>query len=119
MESSFISKVPFEKRRNDAKRIMEKYNDRIPVIVNLGKNTDLPPLDKSKYLVPKDLTFGQLLYVIRTRMKLNPSKALFIFIKNRIPPTSAKIIEIYEEYKELDGFLYCTVNGENTFGNTI
>jgi GABA(A) receptor-associated protein len=111
-----MAKVPFEKRRNDSARIMEKYRDRIPVIVNITKNAELPPLDKSKYLVPRDLSCGQLIYVIRSRMKLSPSKAVFLFINNIIPPTSAKICELYEQHKDLDGFLYCTVSGENTFG---
>lgn len=116
MENSFIAKVPFEKRRSDSARIMEKYKDRIPVIVILNKNSDLPPLDKSKYLVPKDLTCGQLMYVIRSRMKLDPAKALFLFINNTIPPTNSKIYELYDQYHELDGFLYFVVSGENAFG---
>jgi GABA(A) receptor-associated protein len=37
--------------------------------------------------VPSDLTVGQFVYVIRKRIKLSPEKAIFIFVKNVLPPT--------------------------------
>lgn len=42
-----------------------------------------------RYLVPSDLTVGQFVYVIRKRIKLSPEKAIFIFVKNVLPPTGA------------------------------
>lgn len=43
----------------------------------------------SRYLVPSDLTVGQFVYVIRKRIKLSPEKAIFIFVRNVLPPTGA------------------------------
>jgi len=40
-----------------------------------------------RYLVPADLTVGQFVYVVRKRIKLSPEKAIFIFVKNILPPT--------------------------------
>ena len=40
-----------------------------------------------RYLVPADLTVGQFVYVIRKRIKLSSEKAIFIFVKNVLPPT--------------------------------
>lgn len=37
--------------------------------------------------MPSDLTVGQFVYVIRKRIKLSPEKAIFIFVKNVLPPT--------------------------------
>ncbi|KAB5569645.1 hypothetical protein DKX38_003438 [Salix brachista] len=68
------------------------------------------------YLVPADLTVGQFVYVVRKRIKLSPEKAIFIFVKNILPPTAAMMSAIYEENKDEDGFLYMTYSGENTFG---
>ena len=77
----------------------------------------MPPLDKIKYLVPIDLTIGQFMYVIRSRLKLNAEKALYLFINGTIPSSSSVILDLYELYKdETDGFLYILLNGENTFG---
>ncbi|GMG98683.1 hypothetical protein Nepgr_000523 [Nepenthes gracilis] len=65
---------------------------------------------------PRDLTVGQFVYVVRKRIKLSPEKAIFIFVKNFLPPSAAMMSAIYEENKEDDGFLYMTYSGENTFG---
>eukprot|EP00744_Colponema_vietnamica_P000179 GILI01000325.1.p1 GENE.GILI01000325.1~~GILI01000325.1.p1 ORF type:complete len:121 (-),score=40.35 GILI01000325.1:206-568(-) len=113
---SFKAEHPFEKRKAEASRIRSKYPDRIPVICEKGPRTDVPDIDKKKYLVPSDLTVGQFVYVIRKRIKLSPEKAIFIFVNNTLPPTAALMSSIYEQQKDEDGFLYVTYSGENTFG---
>jgi GABA(A) receptor-associated protein len=40
-----------------------------------------------RYLVPADLTVGQFVYVVRKRIKLSAEKAIFVFVKNTLPPT--------------------------------
>jgi len=106
----------FEKRKTEAARIREKYPDRVPVIVEKSPKAFIEDIDKKKYLVPADLSVGQFIYVIRRRIKLSPEKAIFIFVNGILPPTSALMSFIYEEYKDSDGFLYITYSGENTFG---
>mmetsp|Transcript_8154 Transcript_8154/g.15770 ORF Transcript_8154/g.15770 Transcript_8154/m.15770 type:complete len:128 (-) Transcript_8154:416-799(-) len=113
---SFKQENSLEKRKTEASRIKEKYPDRIPIIVEKAEKSDIPEIDKKKYLVPSDLTVGQFVYVIRKRIKLSPEKAIFIFVKNVLPPTAALMSSIYEEHKDEDGFLYITYSGENTFG---
>ena len=105
------------KRASEAARIRGKYGDRVPGSVERAEKSDIPTLDKKKYLVPADLTVGQFVYVIRKRIKLNAEKAIFIFVNNVLPPTAALMNAIYEEHKDDDGFLYVTYSGENTFGN--
>jgi len=78
--------------------------------------SDIPDIDKKKYLVPSDLTVGQFHYVIRKRIKLAPEKALFLFCSNSIPPNAALMSTVYEEQKDEDGFLYVQYSGESTFG---
>ncbi|KAI4338478.1 hypothetical protein MLD38_023533 [Melastoma candidum] len=112
----FKQEHDLEKRRAEAARIREKYPDRIPVIVEKAETSDIPNIDKKKYLVPADLTVGQFVYVIRKRIKLSAEKAIFIFVDNVLPPTGAIMSTIYEEKKDEDGFLYVTYSGENTFG---
>jgi len=114
--TSFKKENNFDKRKGESKRIREKYPDRIPIIVEKNSNTDLPDIDKKKYLVPSDLTVGQFIYVIRKRISISPEKAIFIFIENMLPPTSELVSSIYEKHKDDDGFLYIEYSGENTFG---
>lgn len=114
---TFKQEHTLDKRKAEAARIKEKYPDRIPVIVEKAEKSDIPDIDKKKYLVPSDLTVGQFVYVIRKRIKLSPEKAIFIFVKNVLPPTAALMSSIYEDHKDEDGFLYITYSGENTFGS--
>jgi len=117
--SSFKQEHDLPKRKQEAERILQKYPDRIPVICEKADKSDIPDIDKKKYLVPADLTVGQFIYVIRKRIKLPPEKAIFIFVNNVIPPTAALKSAIYEEQKDEDGFIYITYSGENTFGSDL
>ena len=114
---SFKLQHPLERRQGEASRIREKYPDRIPVIVEKADRSDIPEIDKKKYLVPADLTVGQFVYVVRKRMMLGAEKAIFVFVNNTLPPTASLMSAIYEEHKDQDGFLYMTYSGENTFGS--
>ncbi|KAH7285805.1 hypothetical protein KP509_33G046800 [Ceratopteris richardii] len=104
-------------RTAEAARIRQKYPDRVPVIVEKAPRSDIPDIDKKKYLVPSDLNIGQFVFVIRKRIKLEAEKAIFIFVNNVLPPTGALMSSVYEEHKDEDGFLYVTYSGENTFGS--
>ncbi|KAI3836645.1 hypothetical protein MKX03_034928 [Papaver bracteatum] len=115
-KSSFKMEHPLERRQAKSAHIREKYPDRIPVIVEKAKRSDILDIDKKKYLVPANLTVGQFVYVVRKRIKLSAEKAIFIFVKNILPPTAAMISAIYEEKKDKYGFLYMGYSGENTFG---
>jgi len=106
----------FKKKSAESKNILERYPDRIPVIVNKHDNAQLPDIDKTKYLVPIDLTIGQFMYVIRKRISLEPEQAMFLFVGGVLPTTSDLMSKIYKEFKNDDGFLYITYSGENTFG---
>ena len=66
--SQFKKKYSFSHRQNESYSIQLKYTDRIPVICEKSheKDTSIPNIDKNKYLVPSELTVGQLFaYVIR------------------------------------------------------
>lgn len=113
---SFKEEKTFEQRQQEAQRILEKYPDRIPVIAEKRKDADIPDIDKKKYLVPKDLTVGQFVYVIRKRIKLSPEKALYIFVNKQLLSTSAHMTEVYRQYADADHFLYVTYSPEKSFG---
>ena len=115
--STFKSKNSLEDRKKESNRVLTNYPNKIPIICEKSKQSEkIPDIDKHKYLIPIDLTVGQFMFVIRKRMKLAPEMAIYIFIKGVVPPTSALISSLYNEYKDEDGFLYLEYSGENTFG---
>lgn len=114
----FKSKHSLQSRKEESRKIREKFPGRVPVIVEATKRTDVPEIDKNKFLVPADLTVGQFVYVIRKRLVMPPEKALFIFVGNTLPTTGAFMRELYAQYADEDGFMYMVYSGESTFGFT-
>jgi GABA(A) receptor-associated protein len=108
--------MSLEQRKAEVQRIKEKYPGRIPIIVNKSKTSDVPELDKHKFLAPADLTVGQFIYVVRRRLSLSPEKSLFLFVNNTLPTTSTLLSQLYQYHKDEDGFLYMLYAGESTFG---
>lgn len=112
----FKKKYSFDARCEESKKIKEKYNERIPIIVTRDKRSKLQDIDKNKFLAPEDLTVGQFISIIRKRIQLAESEAMYIFVNDTLPPTSASLINIYSKHKDEDGFLYITYCAENVFG---
>ena len=106
----------FEKRKGEADRVMRQYPDRIPIIAERAPNCNNVPLAAKKYLVPKDLTVGQFLFVIRKRVQLSSDQALFLFVNKHMVPNGELISKVHKENKDADGFLYFLYSGESTFG---
>jgi GABA(A) receptor-associated protein len=97
--------------------ILEKYPDRVPLIIKPSdSDRDAFPIDKSKYITPRDLTLLQLQQIIRKRIHFPAEKALFMFINNKIYPITSMIGPIYDTNKDADCFLYITYCQESTFG---
>jgi GABA(A) receptor-associated protein len=105
-----------QERIEEAHKIKTKYPDRVPVICEKNPGSGLDVLDKRKYLVPNELTATQFLFIIRKRLKLASEKGIFLFVNNMIAPSTHTMIELYNEYKDNDGFLYMNYTEENVFG---
>jgi GABA(A) receptor-associated protein len=104
-----------ETRKQESKNIMLKYPSKIPIIVQLFENSKLN-LEKNKYLVPSDLSFGQFIYIIRKKIKISETEALFFYINNKIHNNNKNISDIYDDEVGEDGYMYVYVSAESTFG---
>jgi GABA(A) receptor-associated protein len=82
----------------------------------MSKHCTFNKPEKTKFLIPQNLSIGQLQYIIRKRIKLNPDLAMFMFINNTLVPGSSELQHVYEEHKDEDGFLYVIITSESTFG---
>jgi len=114
--SKFKEAHTFEQRKAESNRILKKYTDRIPIIVEKNEKSDIKDIDKKKFLAPPDLTVGQFMYVVRKRINLAADTAIFLFVENTIPSTAQVLGETYANHKDEDGFLYVVYSGESTFG---
>ena len=105
-----------EKMFADVTRIREKYPDKVPVVIHVhqSSHSELPPLDKNKFIIPLSFTVAQLLATIRKRINLSAEKALFIFTNNSILASNTTMQDLLSNSKKQ--YLEFIIAVENTFG---
>ena len=97
-----------ENRKNQCNMIRNSFPDKIPVICERDPRSNLPDLDKHKYLVPMDLTANQFICMIRRRLEIQEPEPLYFIVdgKNFISGDGL-LSEIYDKYKDYqDELLY-------------
>ena len=107
----------YEERCEESRLMLTRFSDRIPVIVE-RKKLETPCIDKRKFMAPKTLTIGQLIFVVRRRLRIQPEQAIFLFVKNSLVVQHMTIEDVYERYKDDDGFVYISYDFETTFGES-
>ncbi|KAF9411934.1 hypothetical protein HW555_009408 [Spodoptera exigua] len=105
-------------RKEEVMAIKSKFPTKIPLIVErYHKERSLPTLDKSKFLVPEDITMSQFLVIIRNRIRIKPNQALYLIINNKsMLSMSLTMAQAYDNYGDEDGFLYITYASQEVFG---
>ncbi|KAL4639898.1 microtubule-associated proteins 1A/1B light chain 3C-like [Arapaima gigas] len=90
------------------------------IIERYPKEKFLPPLDKTKFLVPQELSMSQFVTIIRNRMSLLPSQAFYLLIDNHgLTNMSLTMAQVYKEHRDDDGFLYMTYASQEMFGTSV
>lgn len=114
-DQNFRNNNSLQKRIDLSMDILKKYPDKIPIIAE-GRGISL---NKCKFIVNKSSEFSYFMIILKKFVNLKPDQAVFIFINNSIPPGNESIGSIYQKHKDKDGFLYCTITTESTFGSII
>ncbi|KAG6412589.1 hypothetical protein SASPL_125271 [Salvia splendens] len=104
---SFKEQFSFDERAEESQDIIAKYPDRVPVVAERYSKSDLPEMEKRKFLVPRDMSVGQFIHILAARLRLDPGK----------PQTTSLIESLYNSSKDDDGFLYMCYSSEKTFGS--
>ena len=107
-----------EERKNESSRILSTYPNRLPIICEKAPNSDIPSIQKTKYLVPSDMTANQFQFLIRRNINLNQNSALYLITDKGITLTlSQTMMEVYNNNKDKqDNFLYLYYASELTWG---
>lgn len=103
------------KEKEKIEKMLKKYPDKVPIIFTSSKICD-SEINKQKFLVPRDITMSELIYIVKKRISIPPEKAIFIYIDNFMPNLNSIVSENYEKYKNKDNILYISYATENTFG---
>eukprot|EP01084_Bolivina_argentea_P181209 312995_1 len=109
---TFKKEHSLSERKEKATRVISKYGDRVPVICERDPNSSIQEMDRSKILVPKELTVAQFIKVIRKRIKLTAEQYIFLFINDTLVVNGKMMADVYDEHKDEDGFLYVSYSAE-------
>ena len=75
--------VPKEKKnklRESILKIRNKYPDKIPIFVLKSKSDKiLPEINVNKFVVPAEITIGELMNVVRKKISLKPETSMFFY----------------------------------------
>jgi len=122
MSQSGAGKGSRQLSAEDAAKIRQKYPDRVPIICMRSAYSDLPELSKNKFVVPGSMLCGEFKYIVHKQLAeatagpRSVSKTIYLFVNGITPKTSTPISELYDQFREDDGFLYITFGAENTLG---
>jgi len=104
----------------EAKKIRDKYPDRVPVICQRSPySTDLPEMVKSKFVVSGAMLCGEFKYMVHkhlTQQAMSPEQTVYLFVNGMAPKTNTTMAELYSRMDSDDGFLYVKYGAENTLG---
>lgn len=118
MTAQFERDFTLQQRLNESNKVMSKYPDKIPVIIEkVSSSKSSTELGKNKFLVSRDTTCGKFIYTLRKKLSMKPEEGLYIYINGEIPPSNQLMGDIYEKFKQTDGFLYMFFSLESTFGS--
>ena len=95
--------------------LLLKYPTRVPVCIK-PKDDKSGYIDKTRYLIPREMTLGGFIKYIRDRISLKAHEAIFVFINNVLPPMTSTFDSLYSQYADNDQMLYVVFSTENTFG---
>lgn len=95
---------------------LEKYPNKVPIIIQKSNSSKLIELDKNKFLIDKNIKVYEFKYIIQRRIKLKYLQAFFLFNDFWLVDNNQTIGELYEKSKNQDGVLYLKYCEENAFG---
>ena len=120
MKSGRKEEFTKKERLQQSSKIIEENKGKIPVIYNKDPKCKLKTLLKTKYLLSSEITLDKFTALIRKKLEIGEKDALFIVAKCKSNIYALVGImtfgEIYEKYKDEDGFLYLIYSSEEIYG---
>jgi len=116
--NTFKQRNSFQWRKEERKEFRHRHPNRILVIVErLSSQKSLPLIKRNRLFIPYDLQIMRFMAMMRERLQLHPSQAIYILVNNQtLPSMSKSMAEIYKEHQDEDSFFYFTYVSEDVFG---
>ena len=118
IKKNFQTVYDFNARCQFVKKCTSDSPDYVPVFVYAPVSySQRVKLRTNKYVVKRDMQMGKFLYFLRDSSNVSMASGLLIFTdQGELPTLTLTVGEVYERYKDTDGFLYLQVVTESMFG---
>ena len=130
----FKEQMSFEERKRKAENLLSNYPERIPTIIEKDKSLlekeqneenkegkkkiKISNDTKTKFLLNKTDTVDNIILVIKNQLQISAEQAIFLLVNEKYALSGNSLIEnVYEKYKNEDGFLYLTFALELVWGH--
>lgn len=119
MKLSFKEKFTYDERVKECKAMLDRYPDKVSIIIERSPSASSGTvyLHKRKFLAAKDMSLFEFLIIIRNRFNIQHSHTILFFVNDTtLLPQTMLISDVYNQYRDHDGFVYLKYSTENTFG---
>ena len=120
MKSSYKLEFTKKERLENSTKLIDQNKGQIPVICEKDEKSKMKALIKTKYLIKKEITVDQFIGTLRRKLQLDSNDALFLLANcqnNKYAIVGTESIgNIYDKYKDEDGFLYIIYSNEKVWG---
>ncbi len=117
MDFNFKKALKLEERKAEFEKVLSSSSGKIPVIIEKDPRSKMEELGKSKFLVSPEMNVTQFEALIRKKLKISKESALFFVVNGKHAIVGTQLFsEIYQKFKEEDGFLYIAYSDEQIWG---
>ena len=118
MEFKYKKAKTLEERKAEYKKVIEEHPGKIGIICEKSPKSLIKDIEKNKYLIGEELNLAQFNKIIRRKLGMKQEEALFFLVNGKVSITGCDPMnEIYEKYKDKDGFLYIAYASEEVWGS--
>ena len=78
MNFKFKEENTLEQKVEESRKIRLKYPDRIPIVVEKHPRTNIPDIDKRKFLVPNDISVAQFMWIMQKTDSVTAASSLVL-----------------------------------------
>ena len=120
MEFNFKKVLNLEQRKEEFQKLKGKLSSKIPIICEKDPRSPIEAISKTKFLVNPQMNVSAFNEIIRKKLNLESNQGLFLLIKGKNAVTGNQTMqEIYDHFKDEDGFLYITYSSESVWGSQM
>jgi len=122
--NTYVYNAPFKERYSENERkkksgiILQRSSIHLPVIVE-NSNSSRLHLNNTEYQPPLNQTVNEFIIDIRRQSGIPHNIDFNLYINNVKVPRTKKITELYQKFKDPDGFLYLKQSTEYTWGKFV